>query len=71
MEIALLVFALIVSFVVFTWLIKVVKATVTTAFTIALIVLALQILFGLGPQDIVQAFSDFWRRLWQTISGGI
>ena len=69
MEIVLFVAALVVSFLVFTWLIRVVKATVTTAITIALVILALQLLFGLRGDDVMQTVFDIWRRIWQTISG--
>ncbi|MEB3210430.1 MAG: hypothetical protein VKL39_03720 [Leptolyngbyaceae bacterium] len=69
MEIALILAALIVSFLVFTWLIRVVKATITTALTIALVVLVVQLVFGIGPQDLWQTLSGFWRQLWGAIAG--
>ncbi|MEM7771874.1 MAG: hypothetical protein AAGA75_05200 [Cyanobacteria bacterium P01_E01_bin.6] len=69
MEIALFIAALIVSLIVFTWLIRVVKATVTTALTLAFVVLVLQLLFGIGPQDLFQTLSNILRQLWQAIAG--
>ncbi|MGJ5675382.1 MAG: hypothetical protein ACR9NN_17505 [Nostochopsis sp.] len=44
--------ALIVAWIIFTILIKVVKTTVKTAFTIAAIVVLLQVGYGIGPQEI-------------------
>jgi hypothetical protein len=49
----LLVAALIVSWLIFTWLLNVIKTTVATALTIALIALALQLAFGIGPQQLL------------------
>ena len=44
--------ALIVSFLVFTWLIRVVRATLKTAILVALNLLVLQLIFGIGPAAI-------------------
>ncbi|MFB2772841.1 hypothetical protein ACE1AT_26750 [Pelatocladus sp. BLCC-F211] len=44
--------ALIVAWLIFTILIKVVKTTVKTAFIIAAIVVLLQVGYGIGPQEI-------------------
>ncbi len=57
----LLIAALVISFFIFTWLIRVVRATVSTAITIALIALALQLLFGIGPQDLWRQLVGFWQ----------
>jgi hypothetical protein len=54
LEAIALIAALIVSWLVFTALVRVLKTTLTTAFTIAAIVLALQLLFGIGPERIWQ-----------------
>ncbi|MGF1512738.1 MAG: hypothetical protein ACFB5Z_03450 [Elainellaceae cyanobacterium] len=59
----LLIAALIISFFIFTWLIRVVRATVSTAITIALIALVIQLLFGIGPQELWQQFVDLWQSL--------
>lgn len=45
-------FALIVAWIVFTVLIKVVKMTVSNALIIAAIILLLQVGYGITPQDI-------------------
>lgn len=49
MELAIAIGAVLVSFLVFTWLLKVVRATLRTAILVALILLVLQLLFGIGP----------------------
>ncbi len=71
MEITLLIAALIVAFLVFTWLVKVIKATVSTALTTAVVVLAFQLLYGLGFQEITQTIGDFWHRVWLTVTGSL
>ncbi len=58
MEIVVVVGAVLISFLVFTWLLKVVRATLKTAFMAALILLGLQLLFGIGPDTV-----------WDTITG--
>ena len=64
-ELIVLIAALIVTFLVFTWLIKVVKATVQTALTIALLVLILQIVFGIGPSQLWQKITELPQLIWQ------
>ncbi|EKV02952.1 hypothetical protein Lepto7375DRAFT_5221 [Leptolyngbya sp. PCC 7375] len=59
MEIVVVIGAIAISILVFTWLIKVVKATLKTAFLAALILLGLQIFFGIGPAAIWEAIRDF------------
>lgn len=61
----LLIAALIVTFLVFTWLIKVVKATLQTALTIAIIVLILQLIFGIGPSQLWQKIIELPQIIWQ------
>lgn len=57
-ELVIIIAAMVVSWLVFTWLIKVVKASVNTAFAIAIILLILQLLFGIGPQEIWQQITE-------------
>jgi len=64
-ELIVLIAALIVTFLVFTWLIKVVKATVQTAITIALLVLILQLVFGIGPSQLWQKIIELPQLIWQ------
>ncbi|MBE9228420.1 hypothetical protein IQ264_23650 [Phormidium sp. LEGE 05292] len=64
-ELIVLIAALIVTFLVFTWLIKVVKATIQTALTIALLVLILQIVFGIGPNQVWQKIIELPQLIWQ------
>ncbi|MFB2875475.1 hypothetical protein [Floridanema aerugineum] len=64
-ELIILIAALIVTFLVFTWLIKVVKATIQTAITIALLVLILQLIFGIGPSQLWQKIIELPQLIWQ------
>jgi ABC-type multidrug transport system permease subunit len=69
MNLILLIAAIVVSFLIFTWLIKVVKATITTALLIALIVFGVQILFGIGPNEIWDQVKGLWEWLWRSLTG--
>ncbi|MDJ1177273.1 hypothetical protein PJF56_00180 [Roseofilum sp. BLCC_M91] len=53
-DLILLIAALIVSWLIFTWLVKIVKLTVGTALTLAGIILILQLLFGINPNQLWQ-----------------
>ncbi len=69
MNLILLVGAIVVSWLVFTWLINVVKTTVMTAVAIATIILLLQIVFGIGPQQLWQEITHLPQTLIRLISG--
>ena len=62
MEIVIIIGALLVSFLVFTWLIKVARATFRTAILVAIILLVLQLVFGIGPGTL-------WEQIQNWISG--
>lgn len=61
--------ALIVAGLIFTLLLKVVKATIRTAITIAIIVLILQLVFGIGPNQLWQQIIYIPQAFWQTVTG--
>lgn len=65
-QLILIIAALILSWLVFTWLIKIVKTTLSTALTVAAIVLMLQLFFGIGPQAIVDTVLNLPQILQQT-----
>lgn len=65
MNLVLLLAAIVVSFLVFTWLVKVLKATIGTAILVAVIVLGVQLLFGIGPGQIWQQVSQFFQAIGQ------
>lgn len=65
----LLAAAIVITFLVFTWLIKVVKATLSTALTIAAIVLVLQLLFGIGPDQLWAQVSQIPHMVWNLVTG--
>ncbi len=69
MNLILLVGAILVAWLVFTWLINVVKTTVMTAVTIATIILLLQIVFGIGPQQLWQEITQLPQTLLRLMSG--
>ena len=68
-QLIILIAALIVSWLLFTALIKVVKTTVSTAITIAAIVLVLQLAFGIAPQDLWQEITQLPQILWHLVTG--
>jgi predicted permease len=59
MELAIVLGAIIVSLLVFTLLWKILRATVKTAILVALTLLVLQLVFGIGPQVIWQQIQDW------------
>jgi hypothetical protein len=69
MDFLILIVAVLVAIAIFTWLVQVVKATVQTAFTIAIVVLILQLVFGIGPGDLLLRIQQLWQGIWQSISG--
>lgn len=69
-ELIILIAALVVSWLVFTALIKVVKTTVTTAIAIAGIILILQLVFGIGYQDLWEQITQIPQLLWNLVTGG-
>ncbi|HEY9908988.1 MAG TPA: hypothetical protein V6D18_15440 [Thermosynechococcaceae cyanobacterium] len=69
MNLVLLLAAIVVSFLVFTWLVKVLKATIGTAILVAAIVLGVQLLIGIGPGQIWQQVSQFFQAIGQAVFG--
>lgn len=69
MDLILLIAACVISYLVFTWLVNVVKATARTAVAIALFILVIQILFGIGPSDIMQTLADLWGGIARFLTG--
>lgn len=61
--------ALVVSLLVFAWLIRIVKATVSMAISIAIIVLILQLIFGIGPQQLWQQIVQIAESIRQMVTG--
>jgi len=68
-DLLILIAALIVSWLVFTALIKIVKTTISTAIAIAAIVLGLQLVFGINPQDLWQQITQLPQILWHIVTG--
>lgn len=69
MNLILLIGAVLIAFLVFTFLVKVLRAAVSTAIALALIVLVLQILFGINPGQVWQAVNGLWENLRRLLIG--
>ncbi|CBN57338.1 MULTISPECIES: hypothetical protein [Kamptonema] len=69
LELVILLAALIVSWLAFNWAIKVLKASLGTAVAIAAIVLVLQLVFGIGPNQLLQHIINLPQTLWQMVQG--
>ena len=68
LELIIFLAALVVAWLIFTWLLKVAKASISTALAIAVIVLMLQLVFGIGPQELLQQVRQLPQVLWQLVS---
>lgn len=69
MELIILIASLLVSWLVFTWLVKVLKASIGTAISIAIVVLILQLAFGIGPQELWQQIINLPQTIQQLFGG--
>jgi hypothetical protein len=69
MNLVLLIAALVVSFLVFAFLVRVFKAAIGTAIAIALTVLVLQIAFGIAPNQLWLEIRQIWEQIWLTLQG--
>lgn len=72
-ELITLIAALLLAWLLFTWLVRVVKTTISTAFAIAAIVLLLQVAFGIDPPVLwaeIQRFGQVLQTLFENISNG-
>ena len=70
LELIILISAIVVSWLVFTALIKIVKTTATTAIAIAGIILILQLVFGIGYQDLWEQIAKIPQLVWNIVTGG-
>ncbi|MGE5657059.1 MAG: hypothetical protein ACM37W_10615 [Actinomycetota bacterium] len=68
LELIILLAAILVSWLIFNWAIKVLKASISTAITIAVIVLVLQLMFGIGPNELFQHIIHLPQTLWQLVT---
>ena len=64
----LLIGAIVISFLVFGFVLKVMRAAIGTAIGIALIVLALQLL-GIGPGQVWETVKELWESLMRLLPG--
>lgn len=68
-ELIVIIAALCVSWLVFTLLVNLLKLTIKTAILIAAVVLILQLLFGIGAQDLWQQITQLPQFFWQLVTG--
>ncbi|CAD5926744.1 hypothetical protein PCC9214_01016 [Planktothrix tepida] len=66
-ELIILLASLLVAWLVFTWAVQVLKASISTAVAIAAIVLILQLVFGIGPQELFDYLMQLPQTLWNLI----
>ena len=64
-ELVIIFAAVIVAWLVFTWVLKVLKASLGTAIALAIIVLILQLFFGIGFQEFWQQIVQIAGNVWQ------
>ncbi|MCT7980729.1 hypothetical protein [Laspinema olomoucense] len=64
-DLLILIAAVVVSWLIFTWLVTVLKATVKTAILMALLVLGLQVIFGIGMTDLWGPVQGFLSPIWE------
>lgn len=58
-DLIVIIAAIVVAWLIFTWSIKVLKASISTALSIALIALILQIFLGIGFEEVWQKLIQF------------
>jgi ACR3 family arsenite efflux pump ArsB len=68
-EIIAIAAGIILTWLIFTWLVKVLKASISTAFAIGLILLGLQFFFGIHYQQIWQDLTQIIQQILSLISG--
>ncbi|MEG4012153.1 MULTISPECIES: hypothetical protein [unclassified Microcoleus] len=69
LELIILIASLLVSWLVFNWAFKVLKASIGTAIALAAIVLVMQLLFGIGPNQLFQHITHLPETLRKIIFG--
>lgn len=62
-QIVAIVAALVIAWLIFLWSVNVVKTSIGTAFKIAIILLVLQLVFAISPQEIGRTILDLPRTL--------
>ncbi|MEB3164443.1 MAG: hypothetical protein VKK80_14530 [Prochlorothrix sp.] len=64
-----LIAALVIAWLIFTWVLNVLKATLTTAFVVAIIAAALSIIVGIGPSDLFNQVLNLPQTLLDLVRG--
>jgi type IV secretory pathway TrbL component len=61
-EALIVIAAILIVFIIFSWLLKLVKATIRTILTVGFVILALYLVFGIGPETIWGQISEWLQR---------
>lgn len=69
MEIVLLLAAMLIAWGVFAWLVKVLKASVQMAFGVAVVLVIIQVVFGIGPQQFWQQITNLPQTIFNLLQG--
>ncbi|NER23327.1 MAG: hypothetical protein F6J86_12860 [Symploca sp. SIO1B1] len=67
-ELIIIIGAVIVSWLVFTWLVKVVKASMATGIVLTIIVLLLQLVFDVKVSELLQEIIQLPQTIWQLVN---
>jgi len=67
-ELIVIIGAVIVSWLVFTWLVKVVKASMATGIVLIIIVLLLQLVFNVKVSELLQEIIQLPQTIWQLVN---
>ncbi len=66
-ELIVTISAIVITWLVFTWAVKILKTSISTALTIAVILIALQLFFGIQSQQIGTTIVHIGQTFWQFI----
>ncbi|MCU0543019.1 MAG: hypothetical protein MUE44_12600 [Oscillatoriaceae cyanobacterium Prado104] len=69
LELIILLASLLVAWLVFNWAVKVLKASLGTAIALAVIVLCMQLIFGIGPSQLLHYVINLPETLWKMVFG--
>ena len=69
LEIIIPIAAAIILLLLFTWIIKVFKVTIKTVLIVGVILILLQIIFGVNSQEVIQEMINIVERIQQLILG--
>jgi len=69
MNFVILIAAIAIAVLAFTWLVGVIKTTIRTALSVAVIIVALLVVFGIGPDVVFRQVAQIFQTIYQAIFG--